>query len=217
MENNERVERAADMAASWWSSRTQYHASADAAVCQAALRTTIAAALRERGHARVDSYAGGELTQCVRVRDIAERLCGDRAVVPYNTWMEVTPAYILVKHDHEAVQRLPVGVPGLELQVKYTLLQRDIDNLISAAFCGGVNYWCIVDRVPTSPEWFCYVRTVDEPARSLVLNREKLLLGLERAARRYPKRFEEFMSETGDASTADVILQLALFDDVLYG
>lgn len=49
------------------------------------------------------------------------------------------------------------------------------------------------------------------------LTREKLLNGFDVMARKYPHHFQNIVNENDDAETADVLLQCALFGEIIYG
>ena len=49
------------------------------------------------------------------------------------------------------------------------------------------------------------------------LTREKLLNGFDVMAQKYPHHFRNIVDENDDAETADVLLQCALFGEIIYG
>lgn len=49
------------------------------------------------------------------------------------------------------------------------------------------------------------------------LDREAIAKGLAIMAEKYPKHFGDVIAETEDADTGDVLLQLALFGELIYG
>ena len=56
----------------------------------------------------------------------------------------------------------------------------------------------------------------DEKAR-YTLTLPKLKRGLTVMAKKFPRHFADFLTENDDADTADVLLQCALFGEVVYG
>jgi len=56
----------------------------------------------------------------------------------------------------------------------------------------------------------------DKDAETWVLNREKLIAGLQVMADKYPKHFADFLNENEDAGTGDIYLQCCLFQEIVY-
>lgn len=104
----------------------------------------------------------------------------------------------------------------------------DIDDIVCTALEGGINYWvneahcndqdgCLSDMLSKEKEIFL---EDDVSGEVEVLTKEKLLKGINLAIQQgYITFLEEGRIDTGqiDACTADVIVQLALFDDIIYG
>ena len=57
----------------------------------------------------------------------------------------------------------------------------------------------------------------DDDAETWILNREKLIEGLQVMATKYPRHWNNFVSENDDAETGDVYLQCCLFGEIVYG
>lgn len=109
------------------------------------------------------------------------------------------------------------------------------DTLISA-FEGGIGYWaCIVgyeNEKPKqeTPEYLPrYITTalsedgavkleVDEGDGTSIhsLTREKILKAIDIMQVKHPRDFANMISENGDADTGDVMVQLALFGELVY-
>ncbi|MAH60585.1 MAG: hypothetical protein CMB95_07135 [Flavobacteriaceae bacterium] len=53
--------------------------------------------------------------------------------------------------------------------------------------------------------------------RPAVLNRSSIQIGLEIMAENYPRHFNDFINQSGDAITSDVMLQCMVLRDVIYG
>lgn len=112
---------------------------------------------------------------------------------------------------------------------KEPVLAEEIDYLLSAAFEGGINYWC--NRVaPVDmkfPEGASYASECISRGTSLVLtdfiNDEKILLNLDMmlegiqlwCARVHQTWHQVY--EDHDAAVADAIVQLACFKEIVYG
>jgi len=103
-----------------------------------------------------------------------------------------------------------------------------IDDLLSAAFEGGSNYWaactCVVGDWPKGAEFGSEVVTrggnlaVREAADGIwhPITREAMESGIRQAADLWGKTVAE-LYEDHDADAADVALQLAIFGEVIYG
>lgn len=119
----------------------------------------------------------------------------------------------------------------IEREIKVT--QQDIDDIITTAFEGGINYWCYKAEVvgdykgEFASEQISRGGTVrlhdsvEDAVYDLTL--ENFLCGLNKAIE--DNWYDEYGWYDGnsidtcnvDADVADVIIQLALFDDVVYG
>lgn len=87
------------------------------------------------------------------------------------------------------------------------------NELIDAAVSGGIHYWCSGVRLLDDGE--SYQIRVDGVWH--LLNRKVIGSGLGLLASAYPHRFMEFVDEQWDAEVADMVVQLGLFEDVIYG
>lgn len=115
-----------------------------------------------------------------------------------------------------------------------------VSDLISTAFEGGSNYWASVvsTQSPTKIDFRSELFASDtEPHRfydwplneggsvtinvdwgcSGELNLQSIEKGLELLAEKYPKRFVAICDEDYDAEDADVFLQLAILNEVVFG
>lgn len=62
------------------------------------------------------------------------------------------------------------------------------------------------------------IKDIEDPNRVvLTLNIEALQYGTELMAKKYPRHFADMMSEDDDIETADALIQLSLFGDLVYG
>lgn len=114
-----------------------------------------------------------------------------------------------------------------ELTIKRTIDDKLLEGIIDTAVNGGINYWCHATVVPESLELKIHPteETKDDFA-PMILTPMGVLLGLERLCKkRYCNhRFHDLIM-TGiadndgsfiDAEAADVIVQVALFDEIVY-
>lgn len=118
-------------------------------------------------------------------------------------------------------------------------------DLLSSAFEGGSNYWCILNgrtppteivfrTEPHAPPGQTYLQDFPiNPGGSLrfvaldndvingrtefLLDRAALERGFKLLEERYPRHYRDAINEDGDADTGDVFLQLCLFGEVVFG
>jgi hypothetical protein len=108
------------------------------------------------------------------------------------------------------------------------------EGVIVTALEGGSNYWCEIREFPDTPKGY---PPTDRLALSLVnnpkfkvdvfdaetdeklgeLTQAAMLKGLQLAVDTYPYAFSDLLSENYDAETTDIILQLAVLGEVVYG
>ena len=121
----------------------------------------------------------------------------------------------------------------IEITKRIEVTEEDIDDIMCSALEGGINYWCCKAEVFGSylGEW-----AHEQIARGGSLNLhdaeedevyeltiEKFLKGIQLAVEgNYYADYEwcngtEIDTCQVDACVADVIIQLALFDDIIYG
>lgn len=121
----------------------------------------------------------------------------------------------------------------IEVTKKYEITCEDIDDIMAAAFEGGINYWCKKAEVVGNylGEWANEqisrggaVKLYDaESDDCWELNLENFLLGVIQAIEGDWYADYEWYKDGKidtcqvDAAVADVIIQLALFDDVIFG
>ena len=121
----------------------------------------------------------------------------------------------------------------IEITTKLTVTAQDIDDIMVAALEGGINYWCreadvvgdylgefASDQISRGGKLLLYDAEEDDVYE---LTLEKFLHGIEKACE--DRWFAEYDWCDGktidacqvDADVADAIVQLALFDDVIFG
>ena len=200
------IERAADAAADWLARRSEGDA-AGIERLRALVRERVAQRLQE-GESTYLSIDYG--------RKIDDETI-DGVTMPDICGMRVTTRSLRVDRRHAAVERLAIDpAEAVPVTVQHVFLVEDIENLITTAFEGGINYWVRrADRRPAAPDFACTLRTIDGEDRALDL--EKIVAGLRLVATQWPKHFGDFLDESGDATTADVIIQAAVFGELVYG
>lgn len=129
----------------------------------------------------------------------------------------------------------------ISIKQDLTVSNQDIDDIICAALEGGINYWCYKaevgekeylgkyasDQISRGGSLKLYVEEPFEDKEMYVLTKKNVLIGLERFYKEYASHYpdvfqakgEEILIETYavDAEAADMIVQLGLFGDVIYG
>lgn len=127
------------------------------------------------------------------------------------------------------------------ISVQMDFDEQRVKDLLCCAFEGGSNYWCEVEKTHLSPfaeremeaHTFCTHEMPflegcdlilkdatgenDGPEQPWILNREKLVKGLQVMADKYPKHFNDFVAENEDADTGDAYLQCCLFGEIVFG
>jgi hypothetical protein len=128
--------------------------------------------------------------------------------------------------------------------MKLSIEHKRLQNLLVGALEGGSNYWYSAAEavlpagdtykdirpggkyadpddyyhplqiVPFVPGGKLRFQHEDGPAE---VNAEKLTAGLRLMREKYPKHYADVIGENDDATTADVLLQLAAFGEIIYG
>lgn len=100
-------------------------------------------------------------------------------------------------------------------------------DAIVSGLDGGIQYWTRVTSVwaparaagtgdfETDLKLVCDLVELDTGER--IQLREQWAAGLRLMAQKYPRRFAEVVEGTGDATTGDVLIQLAAFGELRYG
>ena len=122
---------------------------------------------------------------------------------------------------------------NVEINKKYTVTPQDIDDIMVTALEGGITYWCrkaevvgeylgeyASDQISRGGSLILYDA---ESSDNWELNLEKLLDGIQKAIE--DNWFSDYDWYVGggldccqiDGDVADVIVQLALFDEIVFG
>jgi len=106
---------------------------------------------------------------------------------------------------------------------------QDMADILVTAFEGGINYWCGGVKIlenPADVDWASDVVAhggklelwdVEDPDEKWILDQEKLLKGFAEGMKWGKYGSVEEMMDNHDAETADVIVQYALFDEIVFG
>ena len=109
------------------------------------------------------------------------------------------------------------------------ITNEDINDLVTCALEGGINYWCEKAEITKQPtEEYEFASDVigiggeitlhdAESDDTWVLDKEKFLKGVEKAIEHYEYADVEELIDNHDAETADVIIQFAIFDEIVFG
>lgn len=133
-----------------------------------------------------------------------------------------------------------MNITTLRIEIGVDISDQDIDDIVATALEGGINYWCNYAEIGEKEYFGSYASDqisrggtlklyVDEPYEDTdmyVLTLERMMHGIERYLT-YPNRPYEIIAndagrkvidcENVDAVVADLIVQLALFDEIVYG
>lgn len=106
-------------------------------------------------------------------------------------------------------------------------LQR-LNDILIGAFEGGSNYW--IENIKrsnddlkyyadflTSDKGFLIIQENDRNEGKYKVAKNDVILAAQLMALQYPWHFKDLLNETDDATTSDVLLQLATFKVVIYG
>lgn len=109
-----------------------------------------------------------------------------------------------------------------KVKSEFSITRQRIAELFISACEGGSNYWCAKltpkgrgDAYMSMLAGFTVVEI--ETAKKTVVTSKDIQKGLELMAQKYPRHFHDFLQENEDAETADVFLQLCVFQDLIYG
>ena len=121
----------------------------------------------------------------------------------------------------------------LEVVLSVEITGEDIDDIVCSALEGGITYWCDYAKVPEAEGYLGQYASEQisnggslllhdfEEGRWVTLNRDNLLVGIKRAIELgYSEEWLDgrtIDTSMVDAVTADTIVQLAVFGDVIYG
>lgn len=114
--------------------------------------------------------------------------------------------------------------------IKIEVTDRDLDNILITAVEGGINYWACVRAYRNAEGAPCSVEIQEEIDQGSAtfpgwhkVTRAKVKRGLQVMAAKYPHQLAAFVASgkpgdyAPDAEVCDVIIQCALFFEVIYG
>ena len=100
-------------------------------------------------------------------------------------------------------------------------MDTNLHDIFVTAIEGGINYWAsVVEYDPTEDsDWYASVLDVNsETGFVLIINKNVIKHGIKALAQsRHLHHLDDLVEDNMDATTADVIVQMALFGDIRYG
>lgn len=107
-----------------------------------------------------------------------------------------------------------------------------VEDLLCAAFEGGIGYWAMVadegpwplaewrHQLPARGSWVRLSDSTGEgwpEAPTSTLDGKALERGLQVMADKYPKHWSDFIAENEDSDTGNVFVQCCIFGEVVFG
>ena len=123
----------------------------------------------------------------------------------------------------------------IKIEMEIEVTDQDIDDIVCTAFEGGINYWCdgieIVGALlgnytheQISKDGYLYLYDIEDDEEKWILTKSRLLNGIKMyitnsTTRGYPSILYGKQIDTCeiDSCIADMIIQFALFEDIIYG
>jgi len=110
------------------------------------------------------------------------------------------------------------------MKIEIEIQPQRVNDLLINAIAHGISYWCKrctsnedVTKLKDEPDTFIEFDENTGKETEHTLTYEKVEKGLKLMIETAPHNFAAFLSETDDASDADVFIQLCLFGDIVYG
>lgn len=112
----------------------------------------------------------------------------------------------------------------IDVTLTFRLSEGTFHDQVTSAIEGGSNYWARIDVGEHQPGWRNYFTAkftiIEDDGRTLgttyELTLDKLKAGLQILATKYPHHLNDIIRESGDATTGDVLVQCALFGEIVY-
>ena len=113
------------------------------------------------------------------------------------------------------------------MKLEVTIPTKAVFDAVLSGAEGGIQYWARVvslwtparsgspDESETDLRLVCDL--IEHDSAEPISLREQWATGLRLMAERYPRKFAELVDGTGDATTGDVLIQLAAFGELKYG
>lgn len=116
----------------------------------------------------------------------------------------------------------------MKFRIEVEVSDERIKDVLIGAFEGGSNYWYWItdqshkghpaDVIMDHEDGWVKIKDDEEGCMGeFTLTKQALYDGLQKMANQYAFHFNDVMEENDDAVTADVLLQMALFGELVYG
>ena len=123
----------------------------------------------------------------------------------------------------------------IKIEMEIEVTDQDIDDIVCTAFEGGINYWCgYVEPVgdllgdyeheQIAKDGYLYLYDIEDDEEKWILTKSRLLNGIRMYINNsminaYPIILYGNGIDTSevDSNIADMIIQFALFEDIIYG
>jgi uncharacterized membrane protein len=128
---------------------------------------------------------------------------------------------------------------GFKVKVETVLKEEDVDSLLVSALEGGSNSWAVIekyaDRKKDKANGCKYIsdyimkgsglmisngveeREDSKDFKKTWVNRLSIECALQTLATKYPNTFNDIITDNADAITGDMLLQICVLGDVIYG
>lgn len=105
------------------------------------------------------------------------------------------------------------------ITLTFHLSEGTFHDHVTTSVEGGSNYWARIDVGEHQPGWRNYftAKFTTVEGKTYELSLDKLKAGLQIVADKYPHHFKDIIEQDGDATAADVLVQCALFGEIVYG
>lgn len=110
------------------------------------------------------------------------------------------------------------------IQIEVEVTDQTLDDIIVTALEGGIGYWCqasVYEHTEGQPHRaIVHQLNEDESGyehRGMTIDRAAIIDGLKRLAPKYSTQLGRLVNDDYDSDDADVVVQMALFGDVIYG
>lgn len=104
--------------------------------------------------------------------------------------------------------------------IKVFIADDELDSILIGGIEQGIGYWAKVTKYRHNNGEGPVTATIIDPDKGATFNitRATARLGLQRAATSKPHIFSDWLKDRiGDAAIADAIIQLGLFNEIIYG
>ena len=124
---------------------------------------------------------------------------------------------------------------SFDISVPFKIPEERVQDLLITATEGGIGYWCQItsyacsEGKTTKDYTYPHFEVIMDGGRMQItefeeddqpkhwIDRTSLTLGLQRLASTRPEDWKDFMKENEDICTADIFIQLAVFNEIKYG